>query len=102
MLIIFCHSDKILIIGPKMPKPLHSHSSVQFGDGLLVIGGISDWDSQSAIYYFGCKAAICSWTTMDQKLSEPRYNAVAMLIPNSLADCDKKKLEIRDELKEIE
>ena len=66
------HSYQILLIGPKMPKPLHSHSSVQFGDGLLVIGGISNWDSQSAIYYFGCKAAICSWTTMDQKLSEPR------------------------------
>ena len=82
-----------------MPKPLHSHSSVQFGDGLLVIGGISNWDSQSAIYYFGCKAAMCSWTTMDQKLSEPRYNAVAMLIPNSLANCDKKK---SDDLKEIE
>lgn len=85
-----------------MPKPLHSHSSVQFGDGLLVIGGISNWDSQSAIYYFGCKAAMCSWTTMDQKLSEPRYNAVAMLIPNSLANCVKKKSEIHDELKEIE
>ena len=28
-----------------MPKPLHSHSKVQFGDGLLVIGGISNWNS---------------------------------------------------------
>ena len=67
------------------------------GNDLLVIGGISNWNSQSAIYSFRCTNSSCSWKTVANQLSEPRYNALTMPIPNVLAHCDKRNHTANDE-----
>ena len=72
-------------IGPKLPKPLGSHTKTELDNNLLVIGGISILEPQSAIYSFGCSQGNCIWTTLSQKLSAPRYSAIAMVIAMSMA-----------------
>ena len=76
--------------GPKLPEPLWSHTKVQLDNDLIIFGGISNWHSQSNIYSFSCSQQNCIWTKLSQKLSIPRYNAIAMLIPDSLTNCGKK------------
>ena len=72
-----------------MPKPLGSHTKTELDNNLLVIGGISILEPQSAIYSFGCSQGNCIWTTLSQKLSAPRYSAIAMVIPKGqlISEC---------------
>ena len=89
---IFIHLILFDPIGPKLPKPLGSHTKTELDNNLLVIGGISILEPQSAIYSFGCSQGNCIWTTLSQKLSAPRYSAIAMVIPSSLTNCGSRNM----------
>ena len=79
-------------IEPKLPKPLGSHTKTELDNNLLVIGGISILEPQSSIYSLGCSQGNCIWTTLSQRLSAPRYSAIAMVIPSSLTNCARQKI----------
>ena len=62
---------------------------VEYGDSLLLIGGI-DYDSEqvlTSILSLTCEDRICFWTELSQKLYIGRYGMVTAIIPDSMTDC---------------
>jgi hypothetical protein len=61
------------------------------GQGVILIGGYSKTDNsyQSSIYKLICDQLGCKWSEMEQQLQTARYVSVAMLIPDTLANCTK-------------
>ena len=43
------------------------------------------------IYEFICDTSSCKWETLEQKLEVSRDDYVAMLVPDELVTCNKKK-----------
>jgi hypothetical protein len=58
------------------------------GQGVIVIGGYSN-EVQSSMYKLICDQLGCKWSEMEQQLQIPRSYFVAMLIPDTLANCSK-------------
>ena len=70
-----------------MPKTLGGHSSLTFGNDLIVLGGESnesngDNNYSSSVFKLSCKNGIFNWEELDVKLQIPRRSFVASLIPN--------------------
>ncbi len=79
-------------IGPNLEFELTSGKGVTTPDGknFLIVGGQKDWATfLDTIYMLKCFEHFtdCSWNLMDQRLPRSRTSAVAMLIPESLANC---------------
>ncbi len=43
--------------------------------------------AQKSIWKLGCFNKQCSWTLMDQELSEAKLQTVSMLVPDSMTQC---------------
>ena len=66
-----------------MPKTLAGHSSLTFGNDLIVLGGqLNDDNYSSSVFKLSCKNGIFNWEELDVKLQIPRRSFVASLIPN--------------------
>ena len=74
--------------GPDLPFGLHGHSMVALGLGQAVLGG---WSSsggyQKKIYHITCSEQICMISLLNQELSIPRKDFVAIPIPDSMSGC---------------
>ena len=54
---------------------------------LVVIGGLNAFSAQSSMYHFSCQTEFveeCQWKTLGQKLKYPRYDLVAIALPDRL------------------
>ena len=60
---------------------------LEYGDSLLLVGGIYDETFSNSILSLTCEARICFWTELNQQLSIGRYGMVAAIIPDSMTDC---------------
>jgi hypothetical protein len=59
------------------------------GQGVILMGGNS-YGYQSSIYKLICDQLECKWSEMEQQLKIPRYDFVAMLIPDTFkTNCTK-------------
>ena len=67
-----------------MPEPCAYSSMVTSQNGVIVLGCTQNPES---IYEMINTDGTLSWRLMEQKLKYPRDSAIAMLIPDSLADC---------------
>ena len=71
-----------------MPVAMNLQTMVSYGIGVVIAGG-KDVDGviRDELHRMTCSSAIsdCYWTTMEQKLKQPRWAHVSMLIPDSLA-----------------
>ena len=65
-----------------------SHSMVAFQDKIITVGGTDGSSSMSDLFQMTCEPDNCVWTKMSQKLRIPRHNAVAMLIPDEVLQCN--------------
>ena len=66
---------------------LFRHAMVQLGNGLAIIGGVSDGYIQDKINFLSCLNRNCSISTLSQELSVPRYWFLAIPIPDTIAGC---------------
>ena len=66
---------------------LFRHSMVQLGNGLAIIGGAGDGYIQAKIHLLNCMNRICSISTLNQELSVPRQQFLAIPIPDTIAGC---------------
>ena len=78
----------LLTLGPPLPFELSGFSILEIHGDVYVIGGWTDVGigfagRQSAIYQLTCSSGLCSWTTLKQQLKVPRYNTVAIPVPES-------------------
>ncbi len=80
--------------GPPMPTPVMRAASVvaKGGQDFLVLSGLTAKTTASkAIQRLACARitdmAFCQWTTLDNQLSEYRKGHLAILVPDSLAEC---------------
>ena len=78
-----CYNN-VFILAVDLPSSLHAHEIVASKDNkyLYTIGPGAD------VYKFSCTNSItnCSWTVIPTKLQNGRSHAVAMQIPNALAN----------------
>ena len=76
--------------GPEMPNSImYANGVVSFDSKhLFVIGGEGPYQyPQDTIYKFSCiKLHNCEWSLSDEQLSNARFAAVAMLLPDSLTE----------------
>ena len=77
-----------IFAGPDLPISLEGHSMVTLGLGQAILGG-RDANNvyQKNIYHFKCSQQICAITILDQVLSVPRRDFVAIPIPDSVSGC---------------
>ena len=66
---------------------LDRHAMVQLGNALAIIGGYGDGDFQDKIHLFSCMNKNCSIHQLDQVLSLPREQFVAIPITDTLSGC---------------
>ena len=66
---------------------LHRHAMVQLGNALAIIGGYGGGDFPDKIHLFSCMNKNCSIHQLDQVLSLPREQFVAISIPDTLSGC---------------
>ena len=66
---------------------LFGHAMVELGNGQAIIGGGVSGIIQDKIYLFSCTNRNCSIHHLDQILSLPRYQFVAIPIPDKLSGC---------------
>lgn len=60
--------------------------SLQYEDSVLAVGGSKDQDSATdEIWWFNVTTE--TWVLMEQKLTKPRENSAAFLIPHDYAEC---------------
>ena len=60
---------------------------VPLGQGQGVLGGFGNGASQSKICHITCSHQICSISMLNNKLSVPRSEFVAIPIPDSISAC---------------
>ena len=60
---------------------------VQLGNGQAIIGGYGNGLFQDKIHLFSCTNRNCSIHQLDQVLAVPRYEFVAIPIPDTLSGC---------------
>ena len=73
--------------GPELPAPCHDGSIVTAGQGVILLGCSENSDT---LYRLVVNESSLEWKTMPIKLQYPRDSTVAMLIPDELANCNKK------------
>ena len=62
---------------------------VRIGRDLIVIGGFNEYDvSDGALFKLSCSNNTCKWETLTQKLKIPRYNFVAVPVPDDFVKCN--------------
>ena len=71
-----------------MPVPLESAKMVSKEFSGVLMGGYNGTYPTSVMRELTCEFGTCFWRKMSQKLQEPRRDFVAMIIPDSLANCD--------------
>ena len=70
-----------------MLKPLREHGMVNYGTDLVVMGGFSSGSGDSSSFYqLSVENGIFKWEKMKPELKIPRYDFVAMTIPDHLVD----------------
>ena len=74
--------------GPKLAKPIKAAQMVVKEHSTVLLGGDDGTSSLSDMYELTCEFGTCYWTTMSQKLQEPRQDFVAMIIPDEMANCE--------------
>ena len=70
---------------PKMEE--YGHQIVEFGNDIIIVGGYNfDLDYQNrytkSLYKFSSTNQECKLEKMDQELQVPRYNHVAIAVPD--------------------
>ena len=81
--------DKGWFPGPYLPIPLHAHSMVATENSLVAIGGVTtDGTTTNDLFELTCSETGCKWKEMEQKLKIGRSNFVAMMVPDSLTNCE--------------
>ena len=75
------------ISGPFLPLPLKGHSMVRLGKGQAILGGKSYDDYQDKIYSMTCSNRDCTISLLDRELSVPKYDFVAIPIPDTISGC---------------
>jgi hypothetical protein len=63
------------------------HAMVQLGNGQAIIGGYGNGYVYAKIHLLNCMNRNCSISTLNQKLSVPRYWFLAIPIPDTIAGC---------------
>ena len=79
-----------LLVGPQLPQTCDHPSIVQSpdGQGVILLGCFENGAPTDAIYELvNSDDNGLMWNKMSQKLKYPRYDTVAMLIPDELANC---------------
>ena len=78
----------LLCLGIDLPGKLQNTRLAMvtnpLGDGIIVIGGTA---GQDELHELICLVDHCFWYKMEQVLKVKRTDFVAMLIPDSLANC---------------
>ena len=82
-LVLIC----FIITGPELPVALYGHSMVPLGFGQIIIGGMSNGNVQSKIYFLTCTTGNCVISTLIQELSVPRSNFMAITISDTISGC---------------
>ena len=71
------------IQGPRLPTRLEDHSSLSFGNDLIVLGGnYGDNHYSASVFKLSCHNEQFEWTELDVELQIPREGFVASFIPN--------------------
>ena len=74
-----------LILGPPLPKALHSFSMLEIQGDAFIFGGVDTGANYNlAIYQLTCSSDICSWSTLNQALKVGRDSFVAIPVPDNL------------------
>ena len=73
--------------GPSLPMPLFYHKMVRLGKGQAILGGKSYDDYQDEIYSMTCSNRDCTILLLDRELSVPKYDFVAIPIPDTISGC---------------
>ena len=82
-------SQELFVVGGYLPKELSHGAAVVTSDkkSLIVIGGHDGSNHQDSLYKLTCTSEQCHVETMPQKLKVARKQHVALMIPDSLANC---------------
>ena len=85
-------SSFFFLSGPNLPRAIDAHSMLEYGNSLLLIGGVinsssNDPEISNLMLSLTCEARICFWTELSQKLSVGRLGMVTAIIPDSMANC---------------
>ncbi len=80
-------------VGPNLPIKIYSAAGVTSQDGksFFIVGGydLGRYIPLETIYRLRCHNFNCEWIQMPQKLRVARRDAVAGLLPKSVATCRK-------------
>jgi hypothetical protein len=60
---------------------------VRLGKGQAILGGMSNWVLQAKIYSMTCSNKNCTILLLDRELSVPRYQFMAIPIPDTISGC---------------
>ena len=60
---------------------------VRLGKGQAILGGRSNGIYQTKIYSMGCSNSNCIISLLNRELTVPRYNFVAIPIPDTISGC---------------
>ena len=60
---------------------------VRLGKGQAILGGRSNGVYQTKIYSMGCSNRNCIISLLNRELSVPRYDFVAIPIPDTISGC---------------
>ena len=83
------YSTSFWKLGPALPKGMDTHSMVELGEHLYVIGGSSpdfissDFPAWKEIHKLTCVSGACSWTTLTQQLKVGRGFAIGIPVMDS-------------------
>ena len=77
----------LFFAGPDLPFGIEGHSMVALGLGQAVLGGHSMSGYEKKIYHITCSEQICMISLLNQELSIPRKDFVAIPIPDSMSGC---------------
>ena len=82
-----CLALSFIITGPELPISLYGHSMVPLGFGQIIMGGTSNGNVQSKIYFLTCTTGNCVISTLVQELSVPRSAFMAIPISDTISGC---------------
>ena len=75
--------------GPQLPQECDPWSMITLpSDREVVLMGCYNGSHSENIYKLTWQGENLEWVTLPQKLKYPRGDAVAMLIPDSITDCN--------------
>ena len=85
--ILSCTNLFEIVTGPELPIALHGHSMVPLGFGQIIIGGRSNGNIQSKLYFLTCTKGNCVISTLVRELSVPRSAFMAIPISDTISGC---------------